>query len=158
MHPNKQLIHQFYTAFQNGDALAMKQCYHPDIQFRDPAFGLLKGEQAATMWKMLLERAKGNIKIEYSNVKANDTSGIAQWVAHYTFSQTNKKVVNHIAAEFEFKDGLIYKHNDNFNVWKWSQQALGWKGYLFGWTGFFQQKIQKNALHSLKKYSERKTS
>ncbi|WP_300977141.1 nuclear transport factor 2 family protein [Flavobacterium sp.] len=107
------------------------------------------------MWKMLLERAKGNIKIEYSDVKANDTSGIAQWVAHYTFSQTNRKVVNHIAAEFEFKDGLIYKHTDNFNVWKWSQQALGWKGYLFGWTGFFQQKIQEKALYSLKKYSER---
>lgn len=155
MHPNKQLIHQFYTAFQNGDALAMKQCYHPNIQFRDPAFGLLKEEQASMMWKMLLERAKGNIKIEYSDVKANDTSGIAQWVAHYTFSQTNRKVVNHIAAEFEFKDGLIYKHTDNFNVWKWSQQALGWKGYLFGWTGFFQQKIQEKALYSLKKYSER---
>lgn len=155
MHPNKQLIHKFYTAFQNGDALAMKQCYHPNIQFRDPAFGLLKEEQASMMWKMLLERAKGNIKIEYSDVKANDTSGIAQWVAHYTFSQTNRKVVNHITAEFEFKDGLIYKHTDNFNVWKWSQQALGWKGYLFGWTGFFQQKIQEKALYSLKKYSER---
>ena len=42
MHPNEQLIHKFYTAFQNGDALTMKECYHPDIQFRDPAFGLLK--------------------------------------------------------------------------------------------------------------------
>ncbi len=71
------------------------------------------------------------------------------------FLQTNQKVVNHIAAEFEFKDGLIYKHTDNFNVWKWSQQAMGWKGYLLGWTGFFQKKIQEKALYSLKKYSER---
>ena len=155
MHPNEQLIHQFYTSFQNGDALAMKQCYHSDIQFRDPAFGLLKGEQAGMMWKMLLERAKGNIKIEYTDTKANDTYATAKWVAHYTFSQTNRKVVNNIAAEFEFKDGLIYKHTDNFNVWKWSQQALGWKGFLLGWTGFFQKKIQEKALYSLKKYSER---
>ncbi len=155
MHPNEQLIHKFYTAFQNGDAPAMKQCYHSEIQFRDPAFGLLKGEQAAMMWKMLLERAKGNIKIEYTDTKADDTHGTAKWVAHYTFSQTNRKVVNHISAEFQFKEGLIYKHSDNFNVWKWSQQALGWKGLLLGWTGFFQQKIQEKALYSLKKYSER---
>lgn len=155
MHPNEQLIQQFYTAFQNGDAPAMKQCYHSEIQFRDPAFGLLKGEQAAMMWKMLLERAKGNIKIEYTDTKADDTHGTAKWVAHYTFSQTNRKVVNHISAEFQLKEGLIYKHSDNFNVWKWSQQALGWKGLLLGWTGFFQQKIQEKALYSLKKYSER---
>ena len=64
-------------------------------------------------------------------------------------------MVNHISAEFQFKEGLIYKHSDNFNVWKWSQQALGWKGLLLGWTGFFQQKIQEKALYSLKKYSER---
>lgn len=154
MHPNKQLIHQFYTAFQNGDALAMKQCYHPDIQFQDPAFGLLNGEQAAMMWKMLLERAKGTIKIEYTDVSADNLDGIAKWTAHYTFSQTNRKVVNQIFAEFKFKDGLIIKHTDNFDVWKWSKQALGWKGYLLGWTGFFQEKIQEKALYSLKKYSE----
>ncbi|MGL2986811.1 nuclear transport factor 2 family protein [Flavobacterium sp. RSSA_27] len=155
MHTNEQLIHKFYTAFQNNDPLTMKQCYHPDIQFRDPAFGLLKGEQANMMWKMLLERAKGNIKIAYTDVKADEIYGIAKWVAQYTFSQTNRKVVNYIAAEFQFKDGLIYKHTDNFNVWKWSQQALGWKGFLLGWTGFFQKKIQEKALYSLQKYSEK---
>lgn len=158
MHPNEQLIHKFYTAFQNNDALTMKQCYHTDIQFSDPAFGLLKEEQASMMWKMLLERAKGAIKIESTNVKADEIHGSATWVAHYTFTQTNRKVINPISAEFEFKDGLIYKHNDNFDVWKWSKQALGWKGFLLGWTGFFQKKIQEKALYSLKKYSERQTS
>lgn len=154
MHPNAQLIHKFYTAFQNGDAHTMSKCYHSDIQFQDPAFGILKKKEPSMMWKMLLEKAKGNIKIAYSEVKANDIYGTAKWVAEYSFSQTKRKVVNHISAEFEFKDGLIYKHKDHFNVWKWAQQALGWKGYLLGWTGYFQQKIQEKALYSLKKYSK----
>lgn len=153
MHPNQQLIHKFYTAFQNGDLISMKQCYHPEIQFIDPAFGLLKGDQVGMMWKMLLERAKGNLKIDYTDIHADGIEGTAKWVAQYIFSQTNRNVVNHISAKFQFKDGLIYKHTDNFNVWKWSQQALGWKGFLLGWTGFFQNKIQEKALYSLRKYS-----
>lgn len=152
MHPNEALIHQFYQAFQKGDAQTMKLCYHPDIQFIDPAFGLLKGTQVGNMWTMLLERAKDDLKIEYFDVKADDYSGTALWVAHYTFSQTNRKVINSISAEFQFKDELICKHNDNFNIWKWSQQALGWKGYILGWTGFFQRKIREKALYSLNKF------
>lgn len=59
MHPNEQLLHQFYTAFQKGDAMTMKKCYHPEVQFQDPVFGVLQGEQAGKMWEMLLEKAKG---------------------------------------------------------------------------------------------------
>ena len=155
MHPNEQLIHTFYTAFQNGDALAMSQCYHPDVEFRDPAFGLLKGKKASLMWKMLVERGKGDTKIDCFDVEANDNRGKAKWVAHYTFSQTNRKVVNHIWAKFQFKDGLIYTHTDDFNIWRWAKQAIGWKGFVLGWTTFFRRKIQEKALYSLKKYSEK---
>jgi hypothetical protein len=134
----------------------MSECYHPKVHFIDPAFGLLKGEQVSKMWEMLLIRSKGNLKIEFSNVKADESTGSANWVATYNFSRTNRNVINKIAAEFVFQDGLIIKHTDNFDVWKWSKQAFGLSGYLLGWTGFFQGKIQKQALLSLKKFQEAK--
>ena len=156
MNSNEALITKFYTAFANSDAETMSECYHPKIHFIDPAFGLLKEDQVSKMWKMLLSKSKGNIKIEFSNIKADEFSGSANWVATYNFSKTNRTVINKISAEFTFQDGLIIKHVDNFDVWKWSKQAFGISGYLMGWTGFFQKKIQEQALLSLKKFQNAK--
>lgn len=156
MNPNESLITKFYTAFANADAKTMSGCYHPKVHFIDPAFGLLKEEQVSKMWEMLLSKSKGNLKIEFSNVKADDSTGSANWIATYNFSKTNRKVVNKIRAEFVFQDGLIIKHTDSFDVWKWSKQAFGTTGYLLGWTGFFQNKVQKQALLSLQKFQESK--
>lgn len=154
MSPNENLITKFYTAFANADYKTMSECYHPKIHFIDPAFGLLKEEQVSAMWQMLLLKSKGNLKIEFSNVKADDFTGSANWVATYNFSKTNRNVINKISAEFIFQDGLIIKHTDNFDVWKWSKQAFGIKGLLLGWTGFFQDKVKEQALLSLKKFQK----
>lgn len=156
MNPNENLIAKFYTAFANADAKTMSECYHPNVHFIDPAFGLLKEEQVSKMWKMLLLKSKGDIKIEFSNIKADEISGSARWIATYNFSKTNRKVINTISSEFIFQDGLIIKHTDNFDVWKWSKQAFGITGYLLGWTGFFQNKIKEQALLSLKKFQQPK--
>ena len=156
MNANENLIAKFYTAFANADAKTMSECYHPKIHFIDPAFGLLKKEQVSKMWEMLILKSKGNIKIEFSDIKAGEHTGTAKWVATYNFSKTNRKVINKISAEFVFRDGLIIKHIDNFDVWEWSKQAFGLTGQLLGWTGFFQNKIKQQALLSLKKFQESK--
>ena len=154
MTEKEELIQKFYTAFANNDAKTMCECYHPNIQFEDPAFGKLIGRDACRMWQMLLERSKGNIKIEFSDIEANEYLGSAKWVATYNFSKTNRQVVNRIFAQFQFADGLIIKHNDSFDIWKWSKQAFGFKGYLLGWTGYMQKEIQKQAKISLEKYNK----
>ncbi|MBF4490979.1 nuclear transport factor 2 family protein [Flavobacterium sp. JLP] len=154
MNANENLIAKFYTAFANGDAKTMSECYHPKIHFIDPAFGLLKEDQVSKMWEMLILRSKGNLKLEFSDIKADEFTGSAKWVATYIFTKTNRNVINRISAEFVFQDGLIIKHTDNFDVWKWSKQAFGLTGYLLGWTGFFHKKIQEQALLSLKKFQE----
>lgn len=156
MHENEKSIIKFYTALANGDAATLCKSYHPNIQFRDPTFGLLKGNDVCDMWKMLIKKSKGEIKIEVKEVNATEYIGSALRIASYNFSQNNRKVVNVIRAHFQFKDGLIIKHTDDFDIWKWSKQALGIKGFLFGWTGFFQTKINEQALLSLKKYKENK--
>lgn len=156
MNANEALITKFYTAFASGNAKAMSECYHSKIHFTDPAFGLLKEDQVSKMWEMLLLKSKGNIKIEFSDIKADDFSGSAKWVAAYNFSKTNRNVINRVTSEFAFQDGLIIKQTDKFDVWKWSKQAFGPMGYLLGWTGFFQKKIQHQALLSLQKFQKSK--
>ena len=156
MNANENLIAKFYTAFANADAKTMSECYHPKVHFIDPAFGLLKEDQVSKMWEMLILKSKGNIKIEFSDVRADEFRGTAKWAATYNFSKTNRKVINKISAEFVFQDGLIIKHTDSFDVWKWSKQAFGLTGHLLGWTGFFQDKIKEQALLSLKKFQQSK--
>jgi ketosteroid isomerase-like protein len=46
---NKQLIEKFYQCFASADAEGMVNCYADDIEFKDPAFGLLKGNDAKNM-------------------------------------------------------------------------------------------------------------
>ena len=152
---NEQLIRCFYESFARNDADEMIKCYADDVVFSDPAFGELHGEQAKNMWKMLVERGRGNIKIEFSNVKADAAKGSADWTADYLFSKTGRRVSNRIHAEFEFKDGKIVRHADTFDIWKWSRQALGVSGLLFGWSGFLQNKIRQNARQSLREYGEK---
>lgn len=156
MTANEKTLIKFYTAFANADASTMSECYHQDIVFRDPVFGLLKGDNVSKMWKMLIETSKGALKIVTADIKADEYVGSAQWTASYTFSKTNRKVVNVIQAHFHFKDGLIIKHTDDFDIWKWSKQAFGIKGVLFGWTGYMHRKIHEKAVSSLKKYKETK--
>ena len=153
---NAAIIRHFYTSFAEGNAEEMISCYDPAIVFTDPAFEELKGEDAKNMWRMLVQRSKGNIKIIFDTVKADEKSGSASWIAHYTFAQTGRKVINKISAEFEFYNGKIIKHTDHFSLWNWSRQALGWKGFIFGGTSFLKAKIQMQTTTLLKNYSTKK--
>ena len=120
---HKQLIDTFYTAFAQRDSAGMAACYHPEVVFHDPVFATLKGWKAAAMWKMLCERGK-DLRIEFRDVRADETSGGAAWEAWYTFSATGKSVHNKVKAEFAFADGKIVKHTDEFNLTAWMGMAL----------------------------------
>lgn len=158
MNENQKTLHKFYAAFATSNYQDMISCYHPNVVFTDPIFHTLGAKDALNMWKMLLEKGEGKTVIEYSNISANENEGTANWVATYLFSATNRRVVNRVRAKFIFQDGLIIKHTDTFDLYKWSQQAFGFKGYLMGWTGFMKEKIHENAVASLASYSKRKYS
>lgn len=146
---NEEIIEKFYKSMANRDVEGMVSCYHPEVQFEDPAFGVLKGERACDMWRMLFGHNKALIQVSYSQIQANEQEGSAHWTAEYVFRQTGKKVFNEIDAQFTFKDGKIFRHKDHFDLYKWSQQAFGLTGYLMGWTNFFKQKLQKKTKENL---------
>lgn len=148
MHANAQLIERFYKSFQKRDAAGMVACYHRDVHFSDPVFPDLRGPRAGAMWTMLCERGK-DLVIEYRDVRADDASGSAHWDARYTFATTGRPVLNRIDASFQFKDGLIVRHADRFDLHAWAGQALGLSGKLLGWTPMVQNKIRGMAGNTL---------
>jgi ketosteroid isomerase-like protein len=148
---NQHLIESFYQSFQRKDWQGMQGCYHAEVQFSDPVFPNLKGGQAKAMWHMLTLAGK-DLTLEFRNVKADDASGSCDWDARYSFSKTGRKVHNIIQANFEFRDGKILKHTDQFDLWRWTRMALGPVGILLGWSSMIQDKIRKTAANNLRKF------
>jgi ketosteroid isomerase-like protein len=147
MNSNQDLIRKFYTAFQHKDFLTMQSCYHPDATFSDPVFQNLGSKEVKAMWQMLLTSSK-DLRVEFSNVTPNS----CHWEAWYPFSRTGRQVHNIIDASMEFKDGLIYRHKDHFDFWRWSRQALGLSGLVLGWTPIVLNKVRATARKSLDKF------
>lgn len=148
MHPNAQTISRFYEGFARRDAEAMAACYHKDVEFCDPVFPNLKGNEVGDMWRMLTSRAT-DLAVRFNVKEADDRRGAAHWDADYTFTKTGRKVNNRIDAEFEFRDGLISWHRDDFDFWRWSRMALGTPGVLLGWTPVIRNKVRKQAAEGL---------
>ncbi|ULQ54189.1 nuclear transport factor 2 family protein [Flavihumibacter fluvii] len=148
MHPNEELIERFYTCFQQKNYKGMQDCYASDAHFSDEAFTNLNSSQVCAMWEMLIKRGK-DLQVEFSDIKANDVEGSADWIAKYTFSAARRPVENHIHARFRFANGKIIEHIDQFNFYTWSRQALGFPGWLLGWTTYLQHKVQKSAMQGL---------
>ena len=106
MNANEQCINSFYTAFQNKDFKTMQQCYADNAVFTDEVFIDLDAKKVRAMWEMLIKGGK-DLQLEFSDVKADEKEGSANWVATYTFSKTGKKVINKIHAKFIFENGKI---------------------------------------------------
>jgi len=154
MNGNAQVIERFYSAFQKLDYTTMQSYYSDDIIFNDPAFGILEGPEAKAMWEMLCKNAK-NFSLSFSNIQLLDEEyATCDWIANYTFSKTGRKVTNKIKAHMRLQDGMIIEHTDQFDIWKWSRQALGLPGILLGWSGYLKNKIRNNARKNLQKFME----
>lgn len=156
MHKNAALIEKFYTAFQQLDADSMALCYADDVQFSDPVFPNLQGNEAADMWRMLTSKAQ-DFSLVFDGITADEQKGQAHWIATYTFSQTGRIVVNDIHASFVFRNGRIIRHTDHFDLWKWARQALGIKGVLLGWTPLVKNAVRAQAAKGLKIFRSKRS-
>jgi hypothetical protein len=134
----------------------MIACYAKDAAFSDPVFPLLDARELRTMWRMLCARGK-DLRVVVSDVGADETDGgRAHWVATYTYSGTGRRVVNRIDASFRFRDGLIARHVDRFDLWRWAAMALGAKGAVLGWLPPVRSAIRAQAARALAAYTEPK--
>ena len=155
MSENQQIIRRFYTAFQKLDYRTMQDCYHEDAIFFDPVFQDLNTYEVRNMWEMLCTTAK-DFSFTFSDIEADDEYGRCNWIANYTFSASKRKVTNKIKAYFKFHEGKIVEHTDDFDLWKWSRQALGLKGWILGWSEFLQKKVRNSAQNKLLEFLNKK--
>ncbi len=144
------IVQRLYEAFDRRDGETMAACYAPDGHFRDPVFGDLTGAEAGAMWRMLTGRAE-DLKVELVEHDSNS----AHWIAHYTFTQTGRQVVNDVHADIRVENGLIVDHVDRFSFWTWSRQALGAPGVLLGWTPMLRSKVGGTARKGLDEFMRR---
>ncbi len=154
MENNKELIQKFYTSFQGGQYRVMQACYADDATFSDSVFKDLDAKKTKAMWHMLTTGSK-DFKLTFQNIKVDENSASCDWVAEYTFSLTNRKVVNRVHAEFKIQDGKIISHRDAFDFYAWAFQAFGFKGLLLGWTSKFQHAVQIKSAEKLNVFVEK---
>ena len=149
-HPNQELLERFYNALSRRDWITMTACYHPLGRFKDPIYDL-EGSHIGGMWKLLLTRGQ-DLQVSFRDIRADDSRGSAHWEATYTFSRTGNKVHNVIDSSFVFSEGKILEQIDRFDFWRWSRQALGTSGALWGWTPFLRTRVSRTANEALEKF------
>ena len=142
MHPNARLIEKLYSAFRDGDPGAAASCYTVDAHFQDIAFSLNGRVSIRQMWRLVLSR---RVEVTFDSLAADDRQGKGHWVAHYTFSDTGRQVVNDIQSRFAFREGLIVDHRDECDALSWANQAY-----------FFPKNLLVGLIGPLRRYGARK--
>jgi len=151
MTDNAATIRRFYEAFNRRDYETMASCYAPDAVFSDPVFPELHGRSIAAMWHMLCEQGT-DLSLTFVDVEADESTGSAHWEPTYTFGPSNRQIHNVIDAQFEFHDGLIVRHRDVFDLWRWMRMALGMPGTLIGWSSSAKGKVRDTAARALARF------
>jgi ketosteroid isomerase-like protein len=144
------IITRFYNSLDAKDADGMIACYHEDVTFNDPVFGELDAPRAAAMWRMLTAQAT-DLQIRLEDIQVDGDDATARVSATYTMSPSGRKVHNKIHARFRFQDGLIVRHDDHFDLWRWTRMALGTPGLLLGWTPLMRNQVRSRVRRALEK-------
>jgi hypothetical protein len=146
-------VERLYAAFAKLDADKMAACYATDATFDDEAFSLRGRDRIGAMWAMLCDAVKTKGRDVWKLETRDITQRSAHWEVTYRFSTTGRMVRNIIDAEFEFDDaGLIMRHRDRFDFWRWARQALGAPGLLLGWTPMLRAKVRAQAAKNLDRF------
>ena len=149
---NIALVKSFYKAFSEKNPKEMITYYHENMVYENPIITRLEGRMAGNYWGMLIEREGEHLKVSASNIRADGDKVIADSKASYLWGDARRQVNNVGYAVFQFKDGKIIHQKDHYDFWKWSRMALGFPGYILGWSSFLNGKVRDTAFKMLKEY------
>ncbi|MGA7688292.1 MAG: nuclear transport factor 2 family protein [Jiangellales bacterium] len=150
------VVDEFYRALARRDGEAMASCYHDDVVFEDPVFGVLRGGDARDMWRMLCSGGT-DLTVTHRVLESTPTTATTAWVADYTFPRTGRHVRNDVTAQMSIADDRIVDHRDSFSLWGWSAQALGPLGRLLGWTPVITTRVRATSTASLTSFQARRS-
>lgn len=116
----------FYNAFAKHDSATMTELYAESDApvFSDPIFQNLNTREVRGMWQMLVA-AGHDLTLSYAIESTTDEQAVVAWRAEYTYSGTGNKVVNEVRSTLTVRDGKIVAQQDEFDLCRWTRQALG---------------------------------
>ena len=117
---------KLYNAFAKHDSATMTELYAESEApvFSDPIFQNLNTREVRGMWQMLVA-AGHDLTLSYQIESSTETQAIVAWRAEYTYSGTGNKVVNEVRSTLTIRDGKIVAQRDDFDLCRWTRQALG---------------------------------
>jgi hypothetical protein len=62
-----------------------------------------------------------------------------------------------LCTSFKLRQGLLVKHRDTFELWRWTRLALGPAGMLPGWRTLLQGEVRRTALAGLDAWCSKTT-
>ena len=92
----------FLFKLEAGNIEDLLSCYHPQVRFSDPVFGELQGDQAHSMWRMLLSKMSSDIKIDVNHVFDQNGRMHCIWTADYAFGKKQRHVHNVVSSHVYF--------------------------------------------------------
>jgi len=142
----RAVLTHLYDSLARRDGEAMAALYAPDATFEDPVFRL-RGADVGKMWIALTRRAK-RFEVSYKIAEAGPGSGRVELTASYLFAG-RRPVVNVIVSEIALEKGRIVRQVDRFDFARWSAQALGLPGRLFGRFEWFRRLFARRAMRAM---------
>ena len=122
---NEVLINRFYEAFARRDGEAMAACYAAGRPLSRPGLpGSARRRGRRRCGGCSTGRAE-DLEVRHSKVHADAEHGSAHWDAGYTFNDRAHGSQPRSTPSFEFADGLITEHRDEFDLYAWARQAIG---------------------------------
>ncbi|PVF96937.1 hypothetical protein CPB86DRAFT_786428 [Serendipita vermifera] len=157
----KELVERYLSAYKSLDLKAMEECMDPEFTFSDPAFPLLDAKHAKAMFSMFINgRDTNKMEIEYQDIakSSEDLKYTATYTVRYLFN--GRPVTNVIRPTFTISpsSNLFVSQVDDFPFYPWARQALGLSGWLLGWTGYLQSKVQETAAAKVNKVASKMDS
>ena len=141
------VVSAWLDAFARGDANGMAACYAREARFSDPVFVDLRGPVVGDMWRMLLSSA--TVQVRTLATGSDGEEAWATWEASYVFGKSGRAVRNVVSSRFHIRAGLIVEQRDRFPFWRWSRQALGFRGLILGWTPLVRNAVRRQARRRL---------
>lgn len=123
--PSLLVIARLYSAIATRDLATVDACYAPNATFHDGMFGSLDRPEIVGMWRHLFSTLLAEATVEIVDVSSLQTEGRLVWSADYTFPVSGRRVKNIIEAHLCVEGGLISSHREQFDMTRWTQQALG---------------------------------
>ena len=149
---NLQTLQRFFDCFARRDALGMRTCLHPDVEFQDVGFHL-HGDEVGTMWTMITtpkhpDQVEHPIEVRVTELSVTGNAGSVKWHCEYRLVPEGGgdplKVTNDVISRFRFADGLIVWQDDlPQDFWKWFRQVKPTFGPVFDWVHRIEDLIEK---------------